>query len=80
MNGTANTNMRTIIGAWEAAFINKPHENQAKFKIGNTMVYATTTFAEVTLVYADVLITCNSHSLESILRMVWKELENVGKR
>ena len=79
MNGTANTNMRTIIGAWEEAFINKPHENQAKFKIGNTMVYVTTTFAEVTIVYGDVLIACNSHSLENILRMVWKELENVGK-
>lgn len=79
MNGTANTNMRTIIGTWEEAFINKPQENQAKFRIGVTMVYVTTTFADVTIVYNDVLITCNSHSLENILRMIWKELENVGK-
>lgn len=71
--------MRTIITVWEEGFLNKPHENQAKFRIGNTTVYAITTFEEATLVYDDVLITCNTNSLETILRMVWKELENVGK-
>lgn len=74
MNGTANNNMRSIIGAWESAFINKPHENQAKFRLENTTVYAITTFEEVTFVYDDVMITCNSDSLESILKMLWREL------
>ena len=71
--------MRTVITIWEEGFLNKPHENQAKFRLGNTTVYAITTFEEVTIVYDDVLITCNTNSLEKILRMVLKELENVGK-
>lgn len=70
--------MRTVITIWEEGFLNKPHENQAKFRLGNTTVYAITSFEEVTIVYDDVLITCNTNSLEKILRMLWKELENVG--
>ena len=77
MNRTAQ-NMRTVITIWEEGFLNKPHNNQAKFRLGNTTVYAITTFEEVTIVYDDVLITCNANSLEKILRMLWKELENVG--
>lgn len=77
MNRTAQ-NMRTVITIWEEGFLNKPHENQAKFRLGNTTVYAITSFEEVTIVYDDVLITCNANSLEKILRMLWKELENVG--
>lgn len=70
--------MRTVITIWEEGFLNKPHKNQAKFRLGNTTVYAITSFEEVTIVYDDVLITCNANSLEKILRMLWKELENVG--
>ena len=70
--------MRTVITIWEEGFLNKPHENQAKFRLGNTTVYAITSFEEITIVYDDVLITCNTDSLEKILRMLWKELENVG--
>ena len=78
MNLTATQNMRTVITIWEEGFLNKPHENQAKFRLGNTTVYAITSFEEITIVYDDVLITCNTDSLEKILRMLWKELENVG--
>lgn len=62
--------MREIITEWEEDFLNKPHENQAKFRIGNTMVYVITTFAEITFVYDDVLITCNHDSLHTILTMI----------
>lgn len=82
MNGTENrtaiNNMRTAITLWEETFINKPHENQAKFRIGETTVYVITTFDEITIVYDDVLITCQSESIENILNMVREALENVG--
>lgn len=70
--------MRTIITLWEGAFINKPHENQAKFRISETTVYVITTFDEITIVYDDVLITCHSESIENTLNMVREALENVG--
>lgn len=74
MNGTENrttiNNMREVISEWEENFLNKPHENQAKFRIAETTVYAITTFAEITFVYDDVLITCNHDSLASVLKMI----------
>lgn len=83
MNGRENheaiNNMREVIGEWQAAFINKPYENQAKFRIGDTTVYAITTFAEITFVYDDVLITCTEASLNSVLNMIERALNNVGK-
>ena len=73
-NRTAINNMRQVISEWEEDFLNKPHENQAKFRIGDTTVYAITTFVEITFVYDDVLITCNHDSLHSILKMIKEAL------
>ena len=62
--------MREVISEWEENFLNKPHENQAKFRIAETIVYAITSFAEITFVYDDVLISCNHDSLASVLKMI----------
>ena len=67
--------MREVITEWKEDFLNKPHENQAKFRIGNTTVYAITTFAEITFVYDDVLITCDHDSLHAILTMISNALK-----
>lgn len=69
-NRTAINNMREVISEWEEDFLNKPHENQAKFRIAETTVYVITTFAEIMFAYNDVLITCNHDSLASVLKMI----------
>lgn len=79
MNGTENrtaiNNIREVISEWEENFLNKPHDNQAKFRIAETTVYAITLSSEITFVYDDVLITCNYDSLASVMKMIKEALQ-----
>lgn len=80
MNGTENStaiiNMREITIEPKEDFLSKLHENQVKFRIGDTPVHATTTFDEITFVYDDVLISCNYDSLQTILTTTSSALNN----
>ena len=69
-----NNIIKYVIGTWLDFYLNSPSSTQAKFRIGNTTVYAIESFGDLNIIFDDVYIVCD-HSIDKVLHSVKEMLQ-----
>ena len=69
-----NNIIKYAICSWMDFYLNSPSPTQAKFKIGETIVYANESFGDLNIIFDDVYIVCN-HSIDKVLHSIKEMLQ-----